>query len=81
MLDMVMEMKNKYDKYWGINSSVLAIACVLDPRYKLFRIEFFFRKLYPLPIVYEAEKKKSTNALQGVDKYNENRLKTSVPHG
>lgn len=38
MLDMVMDMKNKYDKYWAINILVLAIACVLDPRYKLFRI-------------------------------------------
>lgn len=36
MLNMVMDMKNKYNNYWVLNNLVLAIACVLNPRYKLF---------------------------------------------
>ncbi|KAG8391458.1 hypothetical protein BUALT_Bualt01G0189900 [Buddleja alternifolia] len=44
--DMVDSMKHKFDKYWGESNLLMAIAAVLDPRYKMMALEFFFLKLY-----------------------------------
>ncbi|KAG8381372.1 hypothetical protein BUALT_Bualt06G0115400 [Buddleja alternifolia] len=44
--DMVNSMKRKFDKYWGESNLLMAIAAVLDPRYKMMALEFFFPKLY-----------------------------------
>ncbi|KAG8389293.1 hypothetical protein BUALT_Bualt02G0213800 [Buddleja alternifolia] len=44
--DMVNSMKRKFDKYWGKSNLLMAIAAVLDPRYKMMALEFFFPKLY-----------------------------------
>ncbi|KAG8366467.1 hypothetical protein BUALT_Bualt17G0083000 [Buddleja alternifolia] len=44
--DMVDGMKRKFDKYWGESNLLMAIAAVLDPRYKMMALEFFFPKLY-----------------------------------
>lgn len=47
--DMAENMKKKFDNYWGsidrINS-MLFVAVVLDPRYKLNYVKFWFKKLY-----------------------------------
>lgn len=40
------EMHEKFDKYWKDCSLVLAIAVVMDPRFKMKYIEFSFSKLY-----------------------------------
>ncbi|KAG8373112.1 hypothetical protein BUALT_Bualt12G0136700 [Buddleja alternifolia] len=44
--DMVNSMKRKFDKYWEKSNLLMAIAAVLDPRYKMMALEFFFPKLY-----------------------------------
>ena len=46
---MVVEMKNKYDKYWGSIENInlmLFVAVVLDPRYKLKYVQFWFKEWY-----------------------------------
>ncbi|XP_078443085.1 zinc finger BED domain-containing protein RICESLEEPER 2-like isoform X2 [Wolffia australiana] len=40
------EMHEKFDKYWKDCSLVLAIAVVMDPRFKMKFVEFAFSKLY-----------------------------------
>ena len=46
MRKMANQMLVKFEKYWIECSVVLAIAMVLDPRYKLPFIDWCFRKLY-----------------------------------
>ncbi|KAK2660000.1 hypothetical protein Ddye_006533 [Dipteronia dyeriana] len=43
---MVIQMYNKYHKYWGQFSVILAIALILDPRYKMMFVEFAYKKVY-----------------------------------
>ncbi|XP_075675034.1 zinc finger BED domain-containing protein RICESLEEPER 1-like [Castanea sativa] len=46
---MAIEMKKKYDKYWGSMDNInlmLFVAVVLDPRYRLKYVKFWFREWY-----------------------------------
>ena len=46
---MAVEMKKKYDKYWGSIDNInlmLFVAVVLDPRYRLKYVKFWFREWY-----------------------------------
>lgn len=63
-------------KYWAENSLVFIIACVLDPKYKLGRVEFIFRKLYPLEADYTIQIGRVDNALKEIYKF---QLWNSVP--
>ncbi|KAH9698484.1 hypothetical protein KPL71_024023 [Citrus sinensis] len=54
---MATSMKNKYDKYWGSIDSLnnlLLISVILDPRYKLKYVTFFFEDIF---VIDEVEKK------------------------
>ena len=44
--DMVKKIKEKFDKYCGECHLVMAIAFVLDPRFKMKFVEFCFPTLY-----------------------------------
>ncbi|XP_072954573.1 zinc finger BED domain-containing protein RICESLEEPER 2-like [Typha angustifolia] len=44
--DMAIEMRKKFDKYWEECDMLLAVAAVLDPRYKMKFINFCFPKIY-----------------------------------
>ncbi|KAK2999289.1 hypothetical protein RJ639_023818 [Escallonia herrerae] len=57
---MAMKMKEKFDKYWGECNQLMAIAAVLDPRYKMTFIKFCFSKIYN-----EVESKKNIELVSG----------------
>ncbi|CAL5339905.1 unnamed protein product [Camellia sinensis] len=43
---MASKMVKKLDKYWLVIYDVIGVAVVLDPRYKMSVLEFYFEKLY-----------------------------------
>ncbi|KAL1338034.1 hypothetical protein AAHE18_10G181600 [Arachis hypogaea] len=43
---MATSMITKFEKYWGVINIVMAIGTLLDPRYKMYLLNFFFRKIY-----------------------------------
>jgi hAT family C-terminal dimerisation region/Domain of unknown function (DUF4413) len=38
-----------FEKYWSNSSVLLVIASIIDPRYKLKSIEFYFQEIYNIP--------------------------------
>jgi hypothetical protein len=46
---MASKMALKFDKHWGECNLLMSIAAVLDPRYKMKVINFFFSFIYPEP--------------------------------
>lgn len=44
---MAVPMAEKIEKYWETCNKLLSIATILDPRYKLKSIEYFYGLLYP----------------------------------
>ncbi|XP_058075835.1 zinc finger BED domain-containing protein RICESLEEPER 3-like [Magnolia sinica] len=53
---MTMGMQLKFDKYWSKYSLVMAIAIVLNPRYKMFMVIFICNKLYGEKSAFEVDK-------------------------
>ncbi|KAG8383757.1 hypothetical protein BUALT_Bualt04G0047000 [Buddleja alternifolia] len=59
--NMIVEMKKKFDKYWGECNFLMSIAAVLDPRCKMRALEFCFPKLYsPQQVAGEISKVRTT---------------------
>jgi hypothetical protein len=46
---MMSKMNNKFDKYWGNCNLLMALAPMLDTRYKMNLIKFCFPLIYPEP--------------------------------
>ncbi|GAA0153948.1 hypothetical protein LIER_12064 [Lithospermum erythrorhizon] len=44
--DLALELKNKFDEYWKKCSLALAIAAILDPRYKMKLVEYYYPQIY-----------------------------------
>ncbi|KAM3287096.1 zinc finger BED domain-containing protein RICESLEEPER 1 [Capsicum chacoense] len=44
--DIALKMKEKFDKYWSKCSLTLAIAVVLDPRFKMKLVEYYYNRIY-----------------------------------
>jgi hypothetical protein len=44
--NMAAAMSAKFEKYWSKSSTVLVVACFLDPRYKKRLIEYYMMKFY-----------------------------------
>ncbi|KAJ3707840.1 hypothetical protein LUZ61_011545 [Rhynchospora tenuis] len=47
IMNMGTQMHAKFDKYWSKGNSLLAIACVLDPRFKLDVVQYYMEELCP----------------------------------
>ncbi|KAJ1695014.1 hypothetical protein LUZ63_011712 [Rhynchospora breviuscula] len=47
VVQMSLEIFSKWDKYWKDGNIILAIACVLDPRYKLTVVKYYMEQMYP----------------------------------
>nr|GMC60524.1 putative Zinc finger, BED-type [Ipomoea batatas] len=46
MRNMVVQMFAKFEKYWSAFSLILAIAVILDPRYKIHFVDWSYKRLY-----------------------------------
>ncbi|PKU85777.1 Putative AC transposase [Dendrobium catenatum] len=55
---MIVGMLAKFEKYWSDYSVLLAIAVILDPRYKFNFVEWCYKKLYTGTYIIELEKVK-----------------------
>ncbi|KAL5732006.1 hypothetical protein ACHQM5_004675 [Ranunculus cassubicifolius] len=43
---MALQMKSRFDTYWTICSLVLAISAILDPRFKMKLVEYYYPQIY-----------------------------------
>ncbi|KAL6137940.1 hypothetical protein ACLB2K_063229 [Fragaria x ananassa] len=57
VVEMAKKMEEKFEKYWGVIGTI-AIATILDPRYKLKLIEFYFKQVYPRRVALKVERVK-----------------------
>ncbi|XP_020098901.1 zinc finger BED domain-containing protein RICESLEEPER 1-like isoform X2 [Ananas comosus] len=46
---MASHMFEKFEQYWGVTRMVMAFASILDPRYKMKSVEYFFKLIYTDP--------------------------------
>ncbi|KAG5560343.1 hypothetical protein RHGRI_003592 [Rhododendron griersonianum] len=54
--EMAKRMVEKFDKYWSVVHGVVGVSAVLDPRYKINVLEFYFKLLFPTTYKEEVEK-------------------------
>ncbi|KAG6505971.1 hypothetical protein ZIOFF_031285 [Zingiber officinale] len=55
---MTTNMKVKFEKYWDVMNCLLAIESILDPRYKMKTVQFYYPLVYGDMSSYEIEKLK-----------------------
>ncbi|XP_073004471.1 zinc finger BED domain-containing protein RICESLEEPER 1-like isoform X2 [Typha latifolia] len=66
---MASQMLEKFEEYWGITRTVMAIASILDPCYKMKSVEYFFKVIYSDQ--YEAKKRIDNIHKSFINLYNE----------
>ncbi|KAI4323070.1 hypothetical protein L6164_022706 [Bauhinia variegata] len=49
---LALKMKARFDKYWNKCSLALAVAAILDPRFKMKLVEYYYSKIYGSPAVH-----------------------------
>ncbi|KAG5535563.1 hypothetical protein RHGRI_023359 [Rhododendron griersonianum] len=54
--EMAKRMVENFDKYWSVVHGVVGVSAVLDPRYKINVLEFYFKLLFPTTYKKEVEK-------------------------
>ncbi|KAG5533345.1 hypothetical protein RHGRI_027517 [Rhododendron griersonianum] len=54
--EMAKRMVEKFDKYWSVVHGVVGVSAVLDPRYKINVLEFYFKLLFPTSYTEEVDK-------------------------
>ncbi|KAL6202826.1 hypothetical protein ACLB2K_026531 [Fragaria x ananassa] len=57
VVEMAKKMEEKFEKYWGMIGTII-IATILNPRYKLKLIEFYFKQVYPRRVALEVNRVK-----------------------
>ena len=76
MKKMACKMYEKFGKYWSDFSIIMAVAIVLDPRFKLQFVQWSFKKVYGDGVDYEVELAKVREKTQEI--YNIYALKLSA---
>ncbi|KAH7853298.1 hypothetical protein Vadar_000990 [Vaccinium darrowii] len=54
--EMAKRMVEKFDKYWSVIHGVVEVSAVLDPRYKINVLGFYFSKLFPTSYKEEVDR-------------------------
>ncbi|KAL2894029.1 Zinc finger BED domain-containing protein RICESLEEPER 3 [Bienertia sinuspersici] len=67
---MAKDMHVKFDKYWSEFNVILSCAAVLDPRFKLERVEYYYEKLYRETYANEIISKIRITLFDLFDEYN-----------
>ena len=76
MKKMACKMYEKFGKYWSDFSIIMAVAVVLDPRFKLQFVQWSFKKVYGDGVGYEEQVAKVREKIQEI--YNIYALKLSA---
>ncbi|WOL11353.1 zinc finger BED domain-containing protein RICESLEEPER 2-like [Canna indica] len=66
---MATKMMDKFEKYWKVIHGVMGVAALLDPRYKMDLIEYYYGMLYGDESFFEVERVRNI-ARNLVDEYN-----------
>ncbi|WOK92564.1 zinc finger BED domain-containing protein RICESLEEPER 1-like isoform X1 [Canna indica] len=66
---MAKEMLEKFEQYWDLTRMLMAISSVLDPRYKMKSVEYFFKQIYD--DAYEAKTRIDNVRDSFINLYNE----------
>ncbi|KAL6175712.1 hypothetical protein ACLB2K_052351 [Fragaria x ananassa] len=57
VVEMTKKMEEKFEKYWGVIGTIV-FATILDPRYELKLIEFYFKQVYSPRVALEVDRVK-----------------------
>ena len=53
---MASQMLTKFNKYWNVIHGIMGVATVLDPRYKMKLIEFYYPQIFGVEFDYEVRR-------------------------
>ncbi|KAH7663375.1 Tam3-transposase (Ac family) protein [Dioscorea alata] len=53
---MATKMMDKFKCYWSVIHDIMGVATILDPRYKMSLLEYYYQKLYPADAFHETRR-------------------------